>query len=226
MGKQNHHISQRILLLFLILFVPIFLVKKYQPIARKQSSMKYHQEIPVETLQNFDNSRHKKVVVIVTLNDKSSLNTHCLSSIFSQTYDNFDVALISDQKDVSKECQNYHRMAYYQTSQGKTTDQLIYEIISKYSDDSIVVQLDATESLDNSEVLSKVNVLYKNPNVWLLYSGKDRGWELSYFKTYYAGLGKQALTSQKIKPEHLIKTWSRDHIQYYPKLIQKKTRTN
>lgn len=92
----------------------------------------------------------------------------------------------------------------------------LYDMIHSCEDDEIVVTLDGDDWFYSSKVLSKLNDIYSNPNVWITYgqyrsfpdnrvgcSGKQPGhvianaayrtsqWRSSHLRTFYSWLFKQ-----------------------------------
>ncbi|MGA9530563.1 MAG: glycosyltransferase [Candidatus Babeliales bacterium] len=167
----------------------------------------------------------KKFVVIIPSYNNSEWVSRNLSSVFSQTYTNYRVIYIDDastddtidhveqmisQSGKEEQCtlikNNKRRRALFNH----------YQAVHLCSDDEIVINLDGDDWLAHEHVLSQLNTLYQDPNVWLTYGqyiklpdksiGQSRAlpellvcshgyreyrWITSALRTFYAGLFKK-----------------------------------
>ncbi|MCL5437032.1 MAG: glycosyltransferase family 2 protein [Candidatus Dependentiae bacterium] len=173
--------------------------------------------------------QHKHIVVVIPSYKNKDWYQKNLDSIFMQDYDNFDVIYIDDrspdgtgnlvEKYIQEKGKNNVRLI-------KNTERClalknIYNAVHACDDDDIIVCLDGDDWLSGPHVLSLVNDLYQDPQLWLTYGqyAPDAGngiakslrgccneipasvvekndfrafnWVSSHLRTFYAGLFKQ-----------------------------------
>ncbi len=155
-----------------------------------------------------------------------------LDSMLGQDYENFDIIYVDDNSpDGTGESVEEYKQAHprgdkitlIRNSERKLALANIYEAIQQCNDRSIVVIVDGDDWLAHNKVLSYLNAVYQNPNIWLTYGqyreypSKKKGFCVPYpqkiiinndyrsfldgpshLRTFYAGLFK------KIKKEDLM----------------------
>ena len=97
-----------------------------------------------------------------------------LSSALSQKYDNFDVVYINDAStdntfDLVKNILNQSDKKFKIVSNDVNVRALcnLYSEIRKAKEETIIITLDGDDFLANNEVLSYLNEIYQDKNVWL-----------------------------------------------------------
>jgi len=177
-------------------------------------------------------SEDKKIVVLTTSYNNCKWYKKNLDSIFNQKYSNFRLIYVDDQSPdgTGKLVEQYITQNNLQenvTLIKNETRRLalynIYHAIHSCDNDEIIVSLDGDDWFTHPHVLSKINDVYSDPNIWITYgqfvlaSNCDVGWCVDYpedvvknkqfrqfthipshLRTFYAGLFK------KIRKEDLM----------------------
>lgn len=131
-----------------------------------------------------------------------------------------------------------------------------YNVVKACNDDDVIVHLSGNDVLAHEAVLNLLNQAYTNPDVWLTYGqyldsdhhlkGKEgpyprktlyrkrvqkAPWDSAYFKTFYAGIYKKAMSQAIISPvfslslpsqEAFLKPISemgKSHVQFIPEVL-------
>jgi len=213
---MSRNLFHKLLLLALILILPVFVLMNYSLLRSKKNvamgfTSDFAQQTPVEVEKSF--------VIILCVDQSISEKT--LNSFFEQSYDNYRILLIDNMQDqrviqeIYQAAYRYNKEQLLSILQGDSDS--LYHAVHSCRDDEIVLQMDASDWLSHEHVLERINQIYANENVWLAYSqyleypswtkGKAKPflkktlrkplaaelpWFSSPFKTYYAGLFKQA----------------------------------
>lgn len=208
---------QKLIALILILIIPVFLLSNYTILKSKKNvsstfASDFIHQAPIEIVKSF--------VFILPVTDEHAISNRTLSSIFSQTYENYRIILIDGTFD-KENLNSVYKLAHqhnkdYLLSVLRDEPNSFYHAIHSCRDDEIIVQMNTDDWLAHESVLERINQVYSNENVWLAYSqyleypslkkGRARSsikralkkptasqmpWVSSSFKTYYAGLFKQ-----------------------------------
>lgn len=162
---------QKLISLFLILIIPIFLLSNYSILKSKKNvsstfAAEFIHQAPIEIVKSF--------VFILPITDDYKISEKTLSSIFSQTYENYRIILIDGT--ANKESLN----AVYKVAHQYNKDHLLsilhneptsfYHAIHSCRDDEIIVQMNTHDWLAHESVLERINQVYSNEKVWLAYS--------------------------------------------------------
>lgn len=163
--------------------------------------------------------KHFVIVVPSYNNEKWCIEN--LHSIFSQEYQNFDVIYINDAstdntgtlvQEYIKENNLKHRCMYIENKTNQKALYNIYKAIHSCDDTDIVIIVDGDDWLAHNEVLSYLNTVYQNDEIWITYgefkqaSGRNKPSQApfnptqqyirkdlpnaTHLKTFYAGLFK------------------------------------
>lgn len=174
---------------------------------------------------------YKKFVLIIPSYNNENYIEKNLSSVLRQDYPKFRFIYINDastdntlhiaKKMLQESGFLNGKIIHNQENQGALAN--MYNAILTCEDDEIVCILDGDDSLAHDSVLSRLNIYYQNPDVWLTYGQyesypvkaeslskpvpinwlkngflRKKTWCTSHFRTFYAGLFK------KIKKEDLL----------------------
>ena len=148
-----------------------------------------------------------------------------LTSLLNQDYDNYDVVYVDDAStdgtgELVESYVNGHpqknriRLVHNRVNQGALAN--LYATLRSIPDDHIVVLVDGDDSLEGTDVLSKLNRYYNANDAWLTYGqhrfdpwglightrpvtraflesqqGRSDTWFFSHVRTFYAGLFKK-----------------------------------
>lgn len=185
-------------------------------------------------IANYALDDQKEIVVIVPTynNSRNDVCIKNISSILEQDYDNYYVYIINDcsTDDTSLKIKKYIKSHPYgarviMIDNDKRIGAMAnyYHVISSLDDHVIVVNIDGDDWLAGPHVLSYINNLYQNENIWITYgqykeypsgnigfcagypkdviknnSYRKHGLPISHLRTYYAWLFK------KIDPRDLM----------------------
>lgn len=171
------------------------------------------------------------VVVIPSYNNKNWYQYN-LGSVFTQNYHNYRVIFIDDAspdltgllaKSFIKKHNQQERVMLIQNQARRGALFNIYQAVMSCKPDEIIVTLDGDDWLYDDQVLSKLNAIYSDPNVWMTYGQfihypcgspgwafevplnviaangiRDYPWATTHLRTFYAEL------FQKIQVEDLM----------------------
>ncbi len=167
----------------------------------------------------------RAIVAIVPSYNNSEWYEKNLKSIFDQKYTNYRVVYIDDcsQDGTAELVEHYiqksgnaHRCTLIKNSERKGALYNLYHAIHACNDQEIVATIDGDDWLEGTDVFSKLNTAYTNPNVWLTYgqykvipdetigqcrpmpqqiidqnSYRKAPWITTHLRTFYAGLFKK-----------------------------------
>ena len=211
------------ILLFCILMAGFslgyFFPKKFQP---RSSSVKINIE---KGKKNFTATQEKPIAVVIPAYNIAPWYEKMLHSVFEQKYTNFRLIFIDDHSDdgtyekVKCFIDTYypqHNVTILQNPQKVGSALNYYKAIQRCQDHEIIVCLEGDDWLAHPKVLSKINDIYADPNVWITYSDyveypsyhlgyteslceevikrngyRGHKWVFSQLKTFYAGLYKK-----------------------------------
>lgn len=122
----------------------------------------------------------KPIVVVIPSYNNSQYFIANLESIFGQSYSNFRVIYIDDASPdgTGNLVESYLNERGYKNKVTliKNRTRLggmenLYYAIHSCKDDEVVVNVDGDDQLAHSNVLQKINDIYKNPDIWMSYGG-------------------------------------------------------
>jgi hypothetical protein len=222
-SKSKSNTAHKIIAILLMLVAPLFFFKEYKSfIHQKIVSKEVYSEI---VLNSFDHESNKPFVIFVFSDDNLVISEENLKSISSQNYSFYRLYFVdfssSDinikrAKHLVRKLGIYNKSSFFVAKNSESFQDLFFRAIKNCHDEDIIVQIEASDSLANSNVLEKLNKIYEDPDVWLTYSGYKESqssvqvksfnnselkrksnlkmqspWIGAHFKTYYAGLTKQ-----------------------------------
>lgn len=166
--------SRKILLVFLILVIPAFIVKEYRILKAARESYVSTAVIPQASVKN----QHIFTCVLV-MHNNANFCLKSLNSVLEQDYKYYRVVIV----DNGSTDQTFELMQNYIIKNELLTKNIrlirhkdpmplkdIYkEVFAGCADHEIIVLLKSTDWLAHSDVLSKLNDTYNNPDVWLAY---------------------------------------------------------
>lgn len=126
----------------------------------------------------------KKIVIIIPSYKNSQWYERNLASVMAQNYENFRAVYIDDcsPDNTGELVEQYiaknnfgHKIKLIRNSVRVGAMQNLYEAIHSCEDDEIIVTLDGDDWLAHPEVLTRIDSLYSDPNVWMTY-GQYRSW--------------------------------------------------
>ncbi len=128
-------------------------------------------------LENQINKKHKFVIVTTSFNNEKWYLKN-LDSIFGQNYTNYRVIYINDisTDKTGKLVQEYIRTrcleskcAYIENQEKKYQVRNLYDAIHMCQDDEIIVTVDGDDWLPDDNVLTKLNKIYNENDIWMTY---------------------------------------------------------
>ena len=168
----------------------------------------------------------KRIVVVVPSFNNERFYENNLQSIFQQLYDNYHVIYIDDgssdntcalveQYVVEQNKQNHITIIKNDVRRGALYNH--YTAVHMCNEDDIVINLDGDDWLAHEHVLTYINKLYENPDVWMTWGSylempskkigsaskqllqgtvalnafRELDYRTSHLRTFYAGLFKQ-----------------------------------
>ncbi|MBX3718988.1 MAG: glycosyltransferase family 2 protein [Parachlamydiales bacterium] len=161
------------------------------------------------------------VIVITAHNNKSSCQQN-LDSVFNQNYHNYRIIYVSDGstdgsdalvEEHIRQNQQEYRTTHFKNPTQKGELACACQAIFSCNDHEIIVELDGRDWFAHEEVLSTLNEIYADPNVWVVYpndaekSAKPIGHAIRgiqvpnvamHLRSFYAGL------FQSIKKEDFL----------------------
>ncbi len=172
------------LLLFLCLIVAAYAIyltplPNFHQMIRAPSKVKESYAIQNQ-LQTFHPiSEHRTFTFLVLANNAAEFCEKQLTSIFKQSYPHYKVLYLDNgSTDQTKEkvrafspfapCENNLILVHYEHT--KPLVEAVYKAIHNMSPSEIVIFLDGHDWLAHEHVLSHLNDLYANPDVWMTYS--------------------------------------------------------
>ncbi|PIS01540.1 MAG: hypothetical protein COT84_01850 [Chlamydiae bacterium CG10_big_fil_rev_8_21_14_0_10_35_9] len=225
-----------ILCLFAILFIFGFDIGRGKPFKRIsffhfKKKEKINERLKAKFVPGIDPTKdcpiiknQKFVVVIPSYNNEKWYKKN-LSSVFSQNYDDYRVIYVDDAssdhtyekvKDFVEKEKKQGKVTLIRNTQNKGAMENLFHMIHSCEDSEIIVSLDGDDWFAHDEVLSELNKVYANPDVWLTYGQNiiypqfektemfdfdkkvllEKGyrkhqWVTSQLRTFYAGLFKR-----------------------------------
>lgn len=143
----------------------------------------------------------KQFVFVVPSYKNKECYKRNLDSIFSQVYDNYRVIYIDDASPdgtgmlVKEYCEKRgeaHRVEILQNQQNQGALANIFKAVWSCSPDEIIVNLDGDDWLAHRDVLTELNQVYADSEVWLTYG------QFIYYPSYQPGFGEE-IPSQVIE---------------------------
>lgn len=210
-------------ILFLLIILPLFILRESRLLLDKKG-VSYVVDEDFYMLNPHNPDDKTFVIMLITDNVNSSI-VATLHSIFAQKYEKYRVVLIDGGSSDGtyktalkcvQECGKEDKIELIARENGNQVFETYYNVALECSDRDIIVHLPGADFLVGSDVLSHLNAVYKNQDVWLTYPQyisypsyvkglKDprpskpqvkrkierAPWVLSPLRTYYASLIKQ-----------------------------------
>lgn len=154
----------------------------------------------------------KKLVVVIPSFNNALVYKKNLDSLFEQEYDNWEAIYIDDispdntgdlVEEYIKACGMGHKVKLIKNKVRSLAMANIYRAVHMCADDDIVLTLDGDDWFSHTKVLSLINELYQDPNVWLTY-GSYIDWPepepevIEHWMTNFGGFGNRPT------PQHVI----------------------
>lgn len=148
----------------------------------------------------------KPLVIVIASYKNSQWYKKNLDSVFTQKYSNYRVIYIDDcspddtgnlVEKYIKKCEQEHRVTLIKNTTRHKALANHYRAVHMCDDDEIVVQLDGDDWFPDNTVLSYLNTVYQDPNVFLTY-GQHKNWP-SDRHGYCKPLTKQHVEQQKMR---------------------------
>lgn len=190
-SKLDKRFFHRLFLLFIILLLPVFVVKEYRIITAKKDT----RILPAQDFfqaQLVENNDKSFTLIILTQNNIDVIDEN-FQSIVSQKYPKYDVVYI-DQLSSDGTVERLQELVVQKGLEGKIkviSSEKDYEAFQSYfntiyalDNERVVVHLSGNDILAHTEVLNLVDQAYTNPDVWMTY-----GQYLDYYN-YQKGIYK------------------------------------
>lgn len=188
-SKLDKTFLHRLFLLFIILLLPVFLIKEYRIITAKKDT----RILPAEDFfqsQLLENNNKSFTFIVLTKNNIGEIEEN-FQSIASQRYQNYQVIYI-DQCSRDGTVERLHeliesqgdpsRFKVIETEVDYQTFQSYFDEIYALENDEVVIHLAGGDFLAHPEVLDRLDQAYTNPDVWMTY-----GQYLDYY-SYQKGI--------------------------------------
>jgi glycosyltransferase involved in cell wall biosynthesis len=172
-GKSLFH---RLFILFIIVILPLFIVKEYRIIKAKKDSQIlpspdfYQGIITADEYKSF-------VFIVLTHNSAKSIERNFLS-LLEQNYPRFRVVYIDKGstdgtpdkiRQLVREKKEQERVLLIERQKGYEVCESYYQTVHECRDEEVIVHLHGHDWLAHPEVLERLNQTYMNPDVWLTY---------------------------------------------------------
>ena len=166
--------SRKILLAFLILVIPAFIVKEYRILKAARES---YASVAVNP-QPTENHQHVFTCILITHNN-ADFCLKSLNSILEQDYKHFRIIVV----DNGSTDETYSRLQNHLVNNELLTKeirlirnkhpiaikQIYQDVFADCAEHEIIVLLKATDWLAHPGVFAELNEAYNNPDVWLAY---------------------------------------------------------
>jgi len=164
----------------LFYFLPVLLAVLFgywmggAPTAKKEIVLK--QQPAPDPNKDFPITEYKSFAIVVYSYKEAAWCVRALRSIFEQDYDHFRVLFFDDgsQDGTFEKVKSFviennqdHRVILIQNQQRLGPVACTHRAIDKLLDKEIVIPIDAKDWLAHPRVLSRLNAVYQNPDVWL-----------------------------------------------------------
>lgn len=170
-------IFQRIVIVFLLLIVPVFIISNYSIIKSKRDlSTEFFSEI----LSSDEYLTDKSFVFILFANSCDKLCDQNISSILGQNYDNYRIIFlqgdgieeaVQQMRQLAAKANKSHLLTVIQAPEGKVSIDTFRAAIQQCQNDDIVIQLECSDWLAHENVLKTLNETYSSSkDVWLTYA--------------------------------------------------------
>ena len=174
-SKIDKTLFHRLFLLFIILFLPLFLIKEYKIINSKKNAKL--SLLPPAQSQPIDIQDKQFTLIILTKNNITTIKRN-FESIIKQKYPHYQTIYIDrastdgtpgllkqliDQKGQSEKIRLIEAQKNYKAVQ------FYFEQIHALDNHQVVIHLSGLDFLAHDEVLDLVNKTYENPDVWMTY---------------------------------------------------------
>lgn len=212
---MSKHFWQRLGLLFLILLIPMFILKEYRHIGTKKQIKCASENLDIPNTTKVSDKSF--VVIIPALNNLEYFEKN-LNSVLSQVYPHIRVIYIDQgstdgsfakAKEYIKKNGNNHSIEIIESSKRENPFLSYYRVVHACKDDEIVIHLDGNDWLAHEKVISLLNRVYASDDVWLTY-----GQYLEY-PSYKKGIGKRLTNRVLTKSKFLKLPWIISHLKTY-----------
>lgn len=236
MHKRNLSSFQKFFLFFIILILPVFIITEYRILKSKKQVCFYTGEDFYQTHPKDIDNKHFVIVIQSLSNQDDVLAT--LHSIADQDYGDYEVKIITnDFSDTNSKCMQEFaktslqevRVDFRNMGSANGVIKEYYDTVHSCLDSDVIVQVNGGDWFAHESVLTKLNEVYANQEVWLTYSQflsypslKKEGdrinpkklqakkkihngaWIEAPFKTYYASLFKEINIERTLLQEYML----------------------
>lgn len=155
---------------------------------------------------------HKKLVVLIPSYNNASVYKKNLDSLFQQDYDNWRAIYIDDVSPDGtadlvdayiKACAMEDKVTLIRNTVRSLAMANIYRAVHTCADDEIIITYDGDDWFSGNDVLSRINELYQDPQVWLTY-GSYSDWPepepevINHWMTNFGGFGNRPVPQSVI----------------------------
>jgi hypothetical protein len=174
---DRKHLFQKIFAIFLLLFIPAFIIANYSMLRSKR-------DLSCDMYNSFisQGSYLTEKMFVVVLYSPSNFKSceQSLTSILRQQYDSYRVVLLHEEmkeeeiekiKHLAAKENKSHLLTIISPKERLLNVDAFREVIEECKDDEIIVQLESSDWLAHERVLEKLNQVYSsNSEIWLTYS--------------------------------------------------------
>lgn len=175
-SKLDKKFFHRLFLLFIILLLPIFLIKEYRVITAKK-------DIRILPAQDFfqsqllENNNKSFTFIVLTKNNIDVIDEN-FESILSQNYSQYQIIYIDQAstdgtperlQELIQKKRGIHSISLIEAKQDYEAFQAYFDQIYALDNDEVVIHLSGSDFLAHEEVLDCLDQVYMNPDVWLTY---------------------------------------------------------
>lgn len=174
---ENKGLFQKLLALFLILLVPVFIIANFSMLKAKRDRAA---QFTTEFMPTDEYLTDKAFVFVLYSNDTVSAIEQNIHSIFSQKYDKYRLIIIHSPdkaaelqkiKQVAARENKLHLITFIKSEDEKPTLDTYCTAINTCKDDEIVIQIDSHDWLAHENVLTLLNETHMySKEIWLTYA--------------------------------------------------------
>lgn len=174
---ENKGLLQKLLALFFILLVPVFIIANFSLLRSKHE---FTTQFSTDFIPQDEYLSEKAFVFILHTGKNPVSIEQNLQSILSQKYDHYRIIILHalDQqsqlqtlKQLAARENKLHMLTFLESPDSMITIETFRQAVATCQDDEIIVQIESHDWLAHEHVLAKLNETHKNSNeIWLTYS--------------------------------------------------------
>jgi hypothetical protein len=177
---KNSHFDKKFFhlffLTFIILLLPLFILKEYRIIMAKKET----QVLPAEDFfqaQLVENNNKRFTLIVLTKNNDDLIEEN-FYSILKQKYRHYQVVYIDERSEdqtrshlseLIKKHEAHGKIRRLEVQSESEAFQAYFQEVHRLDDAEVVIHLSGNDVLAHEEVLNLIDQAYTNPDVWMTY---------------------------------------------------------